>query len=182
MWYRTPRNRTISNVPDVAGCQAADIVDDVFDFRIQQLASLRGTASVLRIDRHHLRSAALHFEAEPAVPGADVEHALAGQVGWNRMAVDPLAKLRHGLQARKNRPVRQFDRVVAAQARKILAQADNCFGGLGVFGLDPHGCESWFRNLVPMGVRAPVLSYRPYSPLSPRPSSGGWSKICHHTA
>ena len=33
------------------------------------------------IDRYHIGAAAFHFKGEPAVPGADVQYALAAQIG-----------------------------------------------------------------------------------------------------
>src|ERR1035438_7385321 len=41
---------------------------------------------LLAIHGCHSGAAALGFETEPAVPGADIEHALASEIGWDGKA------------------------------------------------------------------------------------------------
>jgi hypothetical protein len=74
------------------------------------------------IDGHHLRSAALRLEAEPAVPGADVEHAAAAQVG--RQGKPGVAALEdfEGVVAFDADAAGQFEAVIPALFGQLLAK------------------------------------------------------------
>ena len=64
------------------------------------------------IHGHDVGAAPFAFEAEPAVPGADIEHALAAQIFRETEKAQAPAEVFHGLQAGEHAAIGEFDRVV----------------------------------------------------------------------
>src|SRR3954454_17196799 len=80
--------------------QLVEVEDAIADAGAELLLNLEKVGYFHAIDRGHVGAVALGFEAEPAVPGPDVQHTLAGQVrgdGKPRVAapqgVDPVVAL-----------------------------------------------------------------------------------------
>src|SRR5580704_18293512 len=95
--------------------ELADIEREVFDARIQEVASFEKGVEGHAIDGDYVSAAPLAFETEPAVPGADIEDALAaqifgqaGQAGQAEEAETP-AQVFDGLEAGENAAIGQFD-------------------------------------------------------------------------
>jgi len=89
-----------------------DIERPVFDARVEQCAGLEKRVEGHAIHRDDFRAAPLAFEAEPAVPGADIEDAPAAQIFRQAEQAETPAKMLDGLEAREHAAVRQFDGVV----------------------------------------------------------------------
>src|SRR5579862_3960627 len=84
-------------------------------------------------------AAVLGFEAEPAVPRADVEHAPAVQVGGDREVGETLAQTGEGVDAFDDGAVGELEAVIPALGGQLFAMvlaAAVVTGGLGVHGLD----------------------------------------------
>ncbi len=84
-----------------------------------------------RIHGDHCCAAALHFEAEPAVPRADIEHAFSAQVLRNRKLRDPRALRFDRLKAGNDAPIRQFDAVIIAELGQLRVLTLNVGGEIG---------------------------------------------------
>src|SRR5580698_6304062 len=103
---------------DVEGSQPArreliHVERQVLDFGTDEF--LRFVERIERdaVDRDHLSAAALAFEAEPAIPRADIEDALAAQILRQAEQIKPPAQVFDWLESRKHAAIRQFDRVIA---------------------------------------------------------------------
>jgi hypothetical protein len=107
-------------VSGLRGREAANIVDAVLGLRSQQIARHTEPLEGRGIDRHHARSAALQFEGEPAVPGADVECALAAQSGRYRELCHAFAQGIQALKAGNHPSIGQFHAVIPAQAGEFF--------------------------------------------------------------
>ena len=59
-----------------------EIEHTIIDLGLQPAVDLQERRDLDAIDRHDLGPVALGLEAEPSVPRADVEHALAAQIVW----------------------------------------------------------------------------------------------------
>ena len=78
----------MSNRPSLAGLEIVDVHLPVFGARPQRGVHFAEARIIPTVDGHHFGAAALHFEGEPTVPRADIEDALAGEIGRNREARD----------------------------------------------------------------------------------------------
>src|SRR4051794_22329694 len=87
---------------EIAPGEPADIADAVFNARAEQPSRLEQTRIPSGIERKHLRAAAFHFKAEPAIPRAHVEHALAAQIHRDRELLQTAAQLFDGLMTFDN--------------------------------------------------------------------------------
>jgi len=72
-----------------------------------------GFGAASTIDSRDGGAAALAFEAEPAVPGADVDDAFPVKIAGQPEDVETAAQLLDRLETGENTAVRKFDRVVA---------------------------------------------------------------------
>src|SRR5258706_1031666 len=68
---------------DLSGEEFIKIQNPVIDFRTQLPMNVSEAFIVPAINEHHFGSTPFHFEAEPAIPGADIEDPLATQVFGN---------------------------------------------------------------------------------------------------
>src|SRR5580658_3679486 len=66
------------------------------------------------IDRHHIRATTFHLEAEPAVPSANVEHALAAKIAGNGELGDAPVEAFQRANATNLGAIRQFEAVPKA--------------------------------------------------------------------
>src|ERR1041385_3251155 len=66
--------------------QLVKIENTVVDLRFQFAVDLQEAGELNAIDRHGLGAVALRLKTEPSVPGTDVQHTLAAQIAWNRIA------------------------------------------------------------------------------------------------
>jgi hypothetical protein len=119
-------------VADLGGREAANVVDAVFGLRSQQIARDAEALDGGGIDRQHARAAALQFESEPAVPRADVERALAAQIGGNGKLGEAVAQDIQALEAGNHTAIGQFHAVVPAEAGEFF----ETFFWFGSAGLD----------------------------------------------
>jgi hypothetical protein len=85
--------------PEAVGGELADIESEVFDARLEQGAGFEEGVELDAIDSYDLSSAAFALEAEPAVPGADVEDAFAAEVLRQTEEGEAPAEVVDGLEA-----------------------------------------------------------------------------------
>src|ERR1019366_3855372 len=102
--------------------QLVEVENAIADPRDQLLLEFQEIGHLHAIDGRHCGAVALRLEAEPPVPGADVEHPLAGQIRRNGKSRVSLAQPLDLAEALDPGPVRQFETVVPALFGKFLAE------------------------------------------------------------
>ncbi|HZL56313.1 MAG TPA: class I SAM-dependent methyltransferase, partial [Bryobacteraceae bacterium] len=95
--------------------EPADVGDMVLDARSEETLRFEKTGVLRRIDGQHFGSPALHFKAEPAVPGADVEYSFACEIGGNRKLMEAFTQLFERLMPFDHAAIGQFDAVIPAE-------------------------------------------------------------------
>ena len=101
-------------IADIARRQIGNVGDHVLDLRVEDRLGFKEMGPLGRIDGDDRRAAALHFEAEPAVPGADIEHSFAAQVEGDGELREPPALLLDALDSGDHGPVGQLNAVIVA--------------------------------------------------------------------
>src|SRR5690349_13038595 len=91
------------------------------------------------IDGENLGSVALRLEAEPSIPGADVEQALAGQIIRNGIARVAFLLHRELHVSVDHGAVRKLEAVVPAFGEQVLAEIEAA---------RRFGCGFHLRNLL----------------------------------
>src|ERR1035438_3667534 len=102
--------------------QLVEIQNPVADPRCQLLLNFQEIGNFHAIDRRHLGAVKLRFEAEPAVPCPDVQHALPRQIRGNRKSLVPLPQPVNLVESLDPRSVRQLETVIPALLGKLLAE------------------------------------------------------------
>src|ERR1017187_8267969 len=102
--------------------QLVEVQNPVAHPRRQLLLDFHKIGHLNAIDGRHLGAVALRLEAEPPVPGADVQHPLAGQIRGNRKSRVPLPQPLELAEALDPRTVRQLKTVIPALLGKFLAE------------------------------------------------------------
>src|SRR5450755_1933027 len=105
---------------DLGGREAANVVNAIFGMRLEQIARDAEALEGGRVDGGYLRAAPLQFEGKPAVPGSDIERALAAQVGGNGKLREAVAQNIEALKAGNHASIGQLHAVVPAQAGQFL--------------------------------------------------------------
>src|ERR1041384_3409025 len=77
-----------------------DIEREVLDLRSDQAFGFQKRVELDAIDGHDAGAPALAFEAEPAVPGADIENALTSQIAWKPEHIEAPPEMLDGLKSR----------------------------------------------------------------------------------
>src|SRR6185437_4486920 len=88
------------------GGELANIERQIFNLRPEQFLRFQKRVERDAIDRCHLCTAPLAFETEPAVPCADIEHALATQILRQSEEADAPAQMFRGLKAGQHAAIR----------------------------------------------------------------------------
>src|SRR5664280_247676 len=102
--------------------QFVEVENPVADPRCQLLLDFQKIGHFHAIDGRHRGAVALRLEAEPPIPGADVQHALAGQIRRNGKSRVPLAQPLDLAEALDPRSVRQLETVIPTLLGKFLAE------------------------------------------------------------
>src|ERR1035437_10184470 len=102
--------------------QLVEVQDPVADPRRQRLLNCQKIGHFHAIDRRHRGAVALRLEAEPPVPGPDVQHPLAGQILRNWKSRIPLPQPVDLVEALDPRSVRQLKTVIPALLGEFLAE------------------------------------------------------------
>src|ERR1035438_8082549 len=102
--------------------QLVEVQNPVADARFQPLLQLQKIGDFHAIDRRHLGAVRLGLEAEPPIPGPDVQHALPRQVRGNGKPLVPLPQPVELVEALDVGSVRQFETVIPALLGKFLAE------------------------------------------------------------
>ena len=87
----------------------------VLDARIQNLVDLMKVWVIKDVDCEHLGAAALHLEAEPAIPSANVEDSLAAKIVWNGELLDAALQARQIARSFNNLAIGQLKAVPPAR-------------------------------------------------------------------
>src|SRR5579871_1902510 len=128
------------NVEGAHGARAyvVDFELPVFHARAQQVADPVKARVVEAVNGNHLGAAALHFETEPAIPGAHVEHALAREILRNGKLCDS-SLLRVQFRDPANlSAVRQFEGVPPSAREQAVAPFPYVGERMRFWGT--HGC------------------------------------------
>ena len=121
--------------------EAADVANVVLNLRAQQFFRFQQPGAARGVQRQNLRPAAFHLEAEPTIPGPDIEDTFAGQVLGNRELRDALFQLGDRLVAFNHLTIRQFDGVVPAELVQALDLAAIFLNEVRVAGLAHASCR-----------------------------------------
>jgi len=118
-------------VADISPGEPADVSQPVVNVRSQKLPRFQQMRIFCAINRQHFRAAPLHLETEPAVPCANIQHALSVKISGNGKLSKPQTLLFHRLQPFHGGSVWQVDGVIPAQLRQArslpAALLDNTF-------------------------------------------------------
>src|SRR5579863_1546747 len=98
----------------------ADIRDHVLDFRIEQVARQQEFRTSRGIERHDVGAPALHLEAEPTVPSANVQNPLSFEIRGNRKLCQPRFEQVDALKPLNPLAIRQFDAVIPAEVVELV--------------------------------------------------------------
>src|ERR1017187_5606183 len=102
--------------------QLVEVENAIADPRDQLLLEFQEIGHLHAIDGRHGGAVALRLEAEPPVPCADVQHALAGQIRRNGKSRVPFAQPLDLAEALDPGSVRQFETVIPALLGKFPAK------------------------------------------------------------
>src|SRR5579863_6554816 len=100
----------------------------VFNLRANQLFSLDERVQGYTVHGDNFGTPAFAFETEPAIPGTDIDHALAAQISRESKAIEAPAQMFEGLKAGKNAAVWQVDRMITESRKNSAGELLNaCF-------------------------------------------------------
>ncbi len=121
----------MSKRPSFAGIELVHVHLPVFGARAQRGVHFAEPRIIPTVDGDNMRAAALEFEGEPAVPGADIEGALAGQIGWNGELRDARLLRVEAVDALDQRSIRQFETMPPALFGEALMPVFYVGEGIG---------------------------------------------------
>ena len=98
---------------------------EVFDFRPDQLFRFDKGIEGDAIDGDDIGAAALAFEAEPSIPGADVEDALAAEVVRQFEEFEPPAQVLDSLESWQHAAIGKVDRVITETGLDLIGEVLN---------------------------------------------------------